>query len=139
MQETKKGGPFFDILENDIFVNCIYLSTPIPPFLTADMLKKDMKLSVLVDVSCDPTNPHNPLPIYHECTTFDKPTIQVGSLDVIAIDHLPSLLPREASERFCKDLYPTLLELKDRKASRCWQAAFELFVTRSNEAKSNHQ
>ena len=53
MQETVKGGPFEEILKNDIFVNCIYLSTPIPPFLTKDMLEKERKLSVICDVSCD--------------------------------------------------------------------------------------
>jgi saccharopine dehydrogenase (NAD+, L-lysine-forming) len=62
MQETAKGGPFREILDNDIFVNCIYLSKPIPPFLTTDLIQAspDRKLSVFVDVSCDPNNPHNP-------------------------------------------------------------------------------
>lgn len=63
MQETAKGGPFSEILAHDIFVNCIYLSSPIPPFITLDSLKEigaDRRLSVLVDVSCDPNNPYNP-------------------------------------------------------------------------------
>lgn len=63
MQETAAGGPFDEILDHDIFVNCIYLSSPIPPFVTKDSLKgrgADRKLSVLVDVSCDPNNPNNP-------------------------------------------------------------------------------
>jgi len=34
MEETAKGGPFREILDVDIFVNCIYLSSRIPPFLT---------------------------------------------------------------------------------------------------------
>ena len=67
MAETAKGGPFQEILDVDIFVNCIYLSSPIPPFLSEEFLKargKDRRLSVVVDVSCDTTNPHNPIPIY---------------------------------------------------------------------------
>ena len=63
MKETAKGGPFNEILEHDIFVNCIYLSSPIPPFITLDSLKEygpSKKLSVLVDVSCDPNNTNNP-------------------------------------------------------------------------------
>ena len=30
MDETAKGGPFQEILDVDIFVNCIYLSSSIP-------------------------------------------------------------------------------------------------------------
>lgn len=67
MKETAKGGPFKEIVEYDIFVNCIYLSTPIPPFLTLESLNvPSRKLNVLVDVSCDPNNPHNPSAFY--CT-----------------------------------------------------------------------
>jgi saccharopine dehydrogenase (NAD+, L-lysine-forming) len=78
MAETAKGGPFDEILNVDIFVNCIYLSQPIPPFLTLEQLeKKDKQLSVVVDVSCDATNPHNPIPIYHGTTDFDAPVTLV--------------------------------------------------------------
>ncbi|KAI8909012.1 hypothetical protein EDD86DRAFT_206679 [Gorgonomyces haynaldii] len=133
MEETKKGGPFPEILQSDIFVNCIYLSKPIPPFFTKEMLdNQERRLSVVADVSCDATNPHNPIPIYFGATTFDKPLIRVETktkpeVDVIAIDHLPSLLPREASERFCEDLLPTLLQLQDRKASSVWNDAEALY------------
>jgi len=81
MAETAKGGPFPEILENEIFVNCIYLSKPIPPFLTKDLLKQGGKMTVLVDVSCDITNPHNPLPIYETSTTFRNPVVRVPKED----------------------------------------------------------
>jgi len=80
MAETAKGGPFNEILDVDIFVNCIYLSSTIPPFLTREQLVDAgtrRKLSVVVDVSCDTTNPFNPLPIYSINTTFSKPTVPV--------------------------------------------------------------
>ena len=32
LDETAKGGPFDEILDVDIFINCIYLSSKIPPF-----------------------------------------------------------------------------------------------------------
>jgi hypothetical protein len=35
MEETKGGGPFAELVNHDVFVNCIYLAKPIPPFLTA--------------------------------------------------------------------------------------------------------
>lgn len=133
MAETAKGGPFAEIVESDIFINCIYLSQPIPPFIDAQSLENpDRKLSVVVDVSCDTTNPHNPIPIYNVNTTFNKPTVPVAvsgepPLLVISIDHLPTLLPREASEAFSKDLLPSLLLLKDRMNTRVWQDAEKLF------------
>lgn len=80
MAETAKGGPFNEILDVDVFVNCIYLSLAIPPFLTREQIVdagKQRNLSVVVDVSCDTTNPFNPLPIYSINTTFSQPTVPV--------------------------------------------------------------
>jgi saccharopine dehydrogenase (NAD+, L-lysine-forming) len=83
LAETAKGGPFSEILEVDVFVNCIYLSSHIPAFVTRDTIMaagKDRRLSVVVDVSCDTTNPFNPIPIYNINTTFSKPTVAVDGL-----------------------------------------------------------
>lgn len=80
MAETAKGGPFQEILDVDIFVNCIYLTSKIPSFITHEQIiaaGKDRKLSVVVDVSCDTTNPFNPIPIYNINTTFSAPTVAV--------------------------------------------------------------
>ena len=81
MEETKGGGPFPEILDVDIFVNCIYLMDKIEPFLTAQFIEErggmDRRLSVVVDVSCDTTNPNNPIPIYSINTTFTEPTVDV--------------------------------------------------------------
>ncbi|KAK0204409.1 hypothetical protein DFS33DRAFT_1373248 [Desarmillaria ectypa] len=118
--ETAKGGPFPEILDVDIFVNCIYLSSEIP--------------------SCDTTNPFNPIPIYTINTTFSLPTvpIDVGTsnplLSVISIDHLPTLLPREASEQFSSDLLPSLLQFPDRDTARVWTEAKALFDKKVTEA-----
>jgi len=77
MKETAKGGPFPEIMESDIFVNCIYLFNPIPPFLNKETISQPGKLSIIVDVSCDITNPHNPLPIYNTSTTFKEPIVSI--------------------------------------------------------------
>jgi saccharopine dehydrogenase (NAD+, L-lysine forming) len=77
LAETAAGGPFSALLASEIFVNCIYLSQPIPPFLTTAVLAQGGALSVVVDVSCDITNPHNPLPIYNTATTFRQPVLRV--------------------------------------------------------------
>ena len=88
LDETAKGGPFSEILHVDIFVNCIYLASSIPPFLTHESIRKaglERRLSVVVDVSCDTTNPFNPIPIYSVNTTFPEPTVDV---DVGCVFHL---------------------------------------------------
>lgn len=61
LAETAKGGPFKEIAESDIFVNCIYLSSKIPHFVDLESLKAPgRQLSVVCDVSADTTNPYNP-------------------------------------------------------------------------------
>ena len=132
-ETSARPGPYPEIVESDIFVNCIYLSDEIPPFVNKESLSSpDRKLSVICDVSCDTTNPHNPIPVYTENSTFDKPTLPVKverdpPLCVISIDHLPSLLPREASESFSQALLPSLMQLKDRKKASVWLQAEKLF------------
>lgn len=71
-----------DVLSVDIFVNCIYLSTKIPHFVDHATLKaagNNRHLRVIADVSCDTTNPNNPIPLYDINTTFDKPTVDVDT------------------------------------------------------------
>ncbi|KAG8906074.1 Saccharopine dehydrogenase [Tulasnella sp. 403] len=148
LPETAKGGPFQEILDVDIFVNCIYLSSSIPPFVTYDTIRgagPNRRLSVIADVSCDTTNPFNPIPVYNVMTTFDTPTVEVEvgpgnpPLSVISIDHLPTLLPREASEQFSSDLLPSLLQLPQRKTARVWVEAEELFKKKLAEAVAYEQ
>lgn len=133
MAETAKGGPFPEIVESDIFVNCIYLMSKIPNFVDMKSLDTpNRKLSVICDVSADTTNPNNPIPVYTVATTFTEPTVAVEvkgepRLSVISIDHLPSLLPREASEAFSKDLLPSLLHLKEWRTHPVWSKAEKLF------------
>jgi saccharopine dehydrogenase (NAD+, L-lysine forming) len=95
--------------------------------------RPERQLSVITDVSCDTTNPHNPIPIYSINTTFSHPVVNVetpeGSkpLAVISIDHLPTMLPRESSEAFSAALLDSLLALKDRENARVWTDAEKLF------------
>jgi len=128
-ETNQKSGPYDEILQHDIFINCIYLSSPIPPFITQEMVQRsDYKLSVVVDVSCDTSNPHNPVPICKENTTLTRPTLKINTkpdLDLISIDHLPTLLPQESSLGFSRDLLPSLLTLKDK--SPVWQRAEQLY------------
>ncbi|ORE01804.1 hypothetical protein BCV72DRAFT_65452 [Rhizopus microsporus var. microsporus] len=141
INETKNGGPFPEILEADIFVNCIYLNQKIPPFITQELIDGPRKLSVICDVSCDTTNPNNPIPVYSINTTFDKPTVPVKTsnpypLEVCSIDHLPTLLPRESSDMFSRDLLPTMLALKNRHESPVWNGAENLYKEKLEASRS---
>lgn len=114
-EETKKGGPFTEILDVDVFVNCILLSMPIPPFITNDLIDStpDRKLTVICDVSCDPNSKNNPVPVYNHITSWAQPALRIRDdppLDVISVDNLPSVLALEASQTFASLLYPALLE-----------------------------
>jgi len=131
LEETKKGGPFAELLGYDIVINCIYLLGPIPPFIDSATLASvgsNRKATVIVDVSCDTSNPHNPLPVYSRGTTLCHPVDRLATepiLDMIAIDHLPTLLPRESSVGFAKDLLPHVIALKDK--SPVWTRAEATF------------
>lgn len=116
MAETKSGGPFPEILQHDLFINCVLLAPGCPAFITPEMAHEgERRLSVISDVSCDPGSPHNPLPIYDACTDFAQPTVRIAGgpppLDLIAIDHLPSMLPLESSEDYSGQLIDALLTL----------------------------
>lgn len=137
MNETKAGGPFEEILQVDILVNCIYLTGKIPPFIDMQYLQRPRMLSTVVDVSCDYTNPNNPLPIYNQATTFASPTVRVIHedlpLDVVSIDHLPSLVPFDSSQEFADALMEHLLQCD---TSDVWNRAHQLFVQKTQIVKS---
>jgi len=136
MAETKKGGPFVEIIQADIFINCVLINTDLPPFITNELLNNEQrKLSVIVDVSCDPYGSYNPLPIYQQCTTFKSPCLRIDDtklLDLIAIDHLPSLLPKESSEDYGAQLLTHLLTLDD-KSQGVWPKALALFNNKTKD------
>ena len=92
-------------------------------------------MSVIADVSCDPYGDYNPVPLYGHCTTLTAPTLNLSSgVDLIAIDHLPALLPRESSEDFATQLLPALLEL-DAAERPTWDHAQALFDTKLQQSK----
>ena len=125
------------LLGHDLLVNCVVTHTPTTPFVEHADLDRERRLRVLADVTCDVTGPTNMLPVNTETTTWQDPVRRLygGSpelgrapLEVIAIDNLPSLLPREASEGFSADLTPHLLGLAEEGGpSGPWRAAGHAF------------
>ncbi len=139
MAETAAGGPFAQVNEADVLVNCVLVDQDLPPFVTLQSLSSQTrKLAVIADVSCDPYGEYNPIRIYDRCSTFLQPTIEIisgrNSLDLIAIDHLPSLLPKESSEDYANQLVPTLLTLTD-LSNPVWQKALDIFHQKSEHLK----
>ena len=56
-------------------------------------------------------------------------------MEVISIDHLPTLLPLESSQLFGADLLPTLLLLPNLEEHRVWADALALFRKKMAEAQ----
>ncbi|GAP91957.1 putative saccharopine dehydrogenase [Rosellinia necatrix] len=141
LEETRRGGPFSEIVDVDILLNCVYLGAHrIPPFTTLESLSTpERRLRVICDVSCDPDNKNNPIPVYSGYSSFDNPTISAsGTLDgpelrIIAIDHLPTMIAREASDEYSGLLLPSLLKLRDRETEGVWTRAEQTYRERVSE------
>ncbi|GGH27226.1 saccharopine dehydrogenase (NAD+, L-lysine-forming) [Cribrihabitans marinus] len=129
MAETASGGPFPEILDHDMFLNCIFARPGTPVFVPRAALGAARRLSVVGDVACDPDSDYNPVPVYDQATTWDRPVVRVAEnpvLDVMAIDNLPSMLPLESSGDFAAQLLPSLLALDDIDAG-VWARARAVF------------
>ncbi len=132
--ETAHGGPFPEVLAHDIFLNAILAMPGCPVFVPADTPSRPRRLTAIGDIACDPTSDFSPIKVYGRTTTWDDPVIRVHDappLDVMAIDNLPSMLPRESSEDFARQLLPHLLALDalDQGAPEktVWGRAFKTF------------
>ncbi|WP_299757291.1 saccharopine dehydrogenase [uncultured Boseongicola sp.] len=129
MAETASGGPFPEILTHDVFLNCILASPGVPVFVPVDAIRAERKLHMIGDIACDPSSDFSPIKVYDQITSWDAPTLRVHEtplLDVMAIDNLPSMLPREASEDFAGQLLPHLLAFKS-DPEGVWTRAAEIY------------
>ena len=114
MAETAHGGPFPEVLTHDILLNSILAHKGAPVFVKSDAGDAPRNLSVIGDIACDPDSEFNPIKVYDRTTTWAVPTLRVHDdppLDVMAIDNLPSLLPRESTNDFAAQLLPYLKTL----------------------------
>lgn len=129
MAETASGGPFPEVLEHDVFLNCI-LARPGTPVFVPKSAKTDPRvLTVIGDIACDPDSDFSPIKVYDRTTTWAAPALRVHDdpvLDVTAIDNLPSLLPVESSEDYAQQLLASLRSLND-LSSGVWGRANATF------------
>ncbi|WP_435256802.1 saccharopine dehydrogenase [Thioclava sp. FR2] len=119
MAETASGGPFPEVLEHEIFLNCILARPGCPVFVPASAKTDPRKLTVIGDIACDPTSDFSPIKVYDRATDWAAPALRVAEeppLDVTAIDNLPSLLPVESSEDYAAQLLPSLKGLVELEA-----------------------
>ena len=137
MAETASGGPFPEILDHEIFLNCILARPGCPVFVPSSAKNAPRKLAVIGDIACDPTSDFSPIKVYDRVTDWDAPALRVHDvppLDVTAIDNLPSLLPVESSEDYATQLLPSLLTLNNLE-SGVWGRAHEIFVNAIGDLK----
>mgnify|MGYP005996480785 FL=1 len=116
MPETASGGPFPEVLQHDIFFNCILAAPGTPVFVPKTAITTPRQLTVIGDIACDPDSAFSPVKVYDRTTTWAQPALRVHDnppLDVTAIDNLPSMLPNESSQDYAAQLLPSLMELLD--------------------------
>jgi len=102
---------------HDIIFNCILLSSEFNTVWVSESTILEKQL-LIVDISCDYTKPNNPFPIYSTGTTWEKPVLNINNVSIIAIDNLPSLLPKESSSEFSVKLTNLLLRYGDNEWCR---------------------
>jgi alpha-aminoadipic semialdehyde synthase len=105
----------------DVLVNAIYWAPQYPRLLTREYLRQAaqagaLRLRVVGDISCDidgaiectlrATDPGQPVFSYDPLTGETMDGVTPRGLAVMAVDILPSELPREASEDFARVLEP---------------------------------
>ncbi len=109
-----------------VLMNCMYWDDRYPRIVTKDYLEKahqqhQIKLEVIGDITCDPdgsveithkgTPISNPVFVYNPVTREPQSGFEGDGIAVMAVDILPSELPRESSIAFSEALIPNLSQL----------------------------
>ena len=114
---------FKDFLPNvNVLVNGIYWDERYPRLVTKKWLREDNQhLNVIGDITCDPdgsiectvkaTGIEDPVFVYDPAADSHKMGFEGPGVAVMAVDILPSELPREASEQFSNLLSPWMPHL----------------------------
>ena len=140
MAETADGGPFPEILDHAIFLNCILAMPGVPVFVLESAKTAPRALRVIGDIACDPGSDFSPIKVYDQITDWAAPARRVHDApppDVMAIDNLPSLLPRESSQDYAAQLLPSLLTL-DHIDQGVWARAKAAFDRHIATAQALH-
>ncbi len=104
----------------DMYIACHYWDSSSPFIFTREDLKdKNIKVSVVADISCDidgpvastirPSTIADPIYGYNPETEQEDDFMKEGIIAVMAVDNLPCELPKDASEDFGKELIDKIL------------------------------
>ncbi len=120
-----------------VLVNAIYWTEAYPRLVTVDLLRdlfaaeKRPALSVIGDISCDvegaiqctvkSTEPGDPVYVFDPLTESTTDGVEGDGVVVLAVDILPSELPREASTDFSRILLPFLPALAKHDPSTAFE------------------
>ena len=72
MAETASGGPFPEVLQHEIFLNCILARPGCPVFVPAAAKTAPRTLTVIGDIACDPTSDFSPIKVYDRATDWAR-------------------------------------------------------------------
>ena len=113
-------SPYYQRAE--IFINGIFYDKKAPAFFTVEEMRRpDFRIKVIADITCDivpdssvPSTVRaskiaDPVYGFDPVSGIETPPYQPGSIDVMAIDNLPSELPRDASAFFGRQLLEKIL------------------------------
>lgn len=108
--QIQKGDDKSNLKNYDILYNCIKLSEASNE-IWFDQNTIFTKPIIIVDISCDYTKENNPIKLYNNCTTWIEPVYSYNQyVAIIAIDNLPSLLPKDSSDYFSSKFTELLLD-----------------------------
>lgn len=112
--------------EYDILFNCITLdkSYNIEWFNSKTNFNKNI---IINDISCDYNKDNNPIKLYNNFTTWEEPIFKHNKfVDIIAINNLPSLLPKESSNEFSAIFYELLIDYNN-DSKNYWKNNLQIF------------
>jgi len=124
------------LFDTDIFIACHYWDSKLPKLFSPKQTKEFKSLKIIGDVTCD-INGSVPTTIrstsiakpYYSINTISMKEIKLGNkgIAVMAVDNLPSELPREASEEFgnsvISEILPYLINEDDGRIDRATTAS----------------
>ena len=124
------------LLETDILIACHYWEPKFPKLFYPNQIDEFKKLKVIGDITCDI---NGSVPTTIRSTTIAKPYYSIDintmneinlnnkSIAVMAVDNLPSELPRDASEEFgnsvISEVLPSLINKDDGRINRATTAS----------------
>ena len=124
------------LFDTDMFIACHYWDSKLPKLFSPKQINEFKSLKIIGDVTCD-INGSVPTTIrstsiakpYYSINTISMKEIELGKkgIAVMAVDNLPSELPREASEEFgnsvISEILPYLIDVDDGRIDRATTAS----------------